>query len=1534
MNGLVSTTASDGGGSLYVWIGGKETTEGTYVWSDNPTTSFWTNGSGGSSVGGAYQNWGRSASSAGGPEPDNYLGTQNRVAMALERWPASLSYDAIGQAGQWNDIQSGDLLYYLIEWTPSQALTLSVPASFSVEATDNIGAVVTYANATTPVNVAGGATITYSKPSGSIFTIGPTTVTATAVDTDGNTVTGSFVVTVTPIIPVAQTISFPPIADRSILDGNLTLSATSSSGLAVTYSIVSGPGTVSGNTVSFTGLGTVTVLASQAGSLGFNPATNVERTITVTKSAQTITFASIAAHTIADNSFNISATASSGLPVTLSLVSGPATLAGNTITLTGSQGTVVIAANQAGDASYNGATAQVSIPINGLPQTIAFNPIANVTLDAEPFSLSATASSGLPVSFSVSGPATILNNTLTVSGTGVVTVTATQAGNDRYAPADSVQRGFTVSMPPLSTNANLSRLELNSGALIPSFSLETTAYGAKVPFSARAISVSPTAADPRATIRVRLNGGSYASVVTGGMSAAHRLQVGENDLEVKVTAPDGVTTRTYAVTVTRSALGADWSSVACGKAHTVGLKMDGTLWAWGANNSGQLGDGTTGRRGSPFRVGTADNWSSMACGDSHTMAIKTDGTLWGWGNNSSGQLGDGSVSRRTSPAQVGDESHWKAVSCGNSHTVALKNDGTLWAWGENSRGQLGGLAGTQSRVPVQVGDGSDWAFVACGAFHTVAIKNDGTLWAWGHNAGGQLGDGTTTQSFTGVRVGDSSDWVSAAVGAAHTLALKRDGTLWAWGSNSLGQLGNGGGKQSNSPVQVGEGNDWGFVASGFQHAAALKTDGAIWVWGDNSSGQLGDGSFLQRGNPVGASAAHDWKMVACGQFYTVALKNDGTLWAWGSNMESQLGAGVMAKAATAVKVISVDTPVETVPVLRNPSVSGVSETGVTLGGMLTTSDQSGILEHGLVYALSSINNNPIIDGLGVIKVLADDNSGAFTVALRGLQEGSLYSFKMFATNREGTGYSSVASFRTQLGTNANLSELTLNGATLNVGFSSQVNNYSAHVANAVQSISLNAASVDPNANVQVRINGGSLVSLSDGETSAELPLREGNNALEVRVTAQDGVTKKGYLVTIQRAASGLGMLAGATFDGLLVPSQGIGGSVIDKYVLLNVTTTSAGMFSGKLQTVSGVATLSGQITEDGAVVFGARNVSSVNVVSGVAGLQRVVGALSLRVDFGGEYPEIRAELVDTEDGESVLSQGTLRKAVYSALETLPFGMKHLPEGIYSATKEKGVYTVLIDLPEEVRGYTDEESGREMYAQGSGFGRMIVSASGAVSFIGKLADGTSISCSNRLSATDQWSLHVPLYSKKGLVAGVVTFDPTDLVADARGVGMRWFKPAGQGTSAYPLGWSEGVAVNWVGAKYVAPRRVTVVDSNPGTVFGEDVKGGPVSEANLQMVLQRGGMPQDSAYSANLNASSVLTVLGASVAEQLKVTFTSTTGCFTASFRHPVTGKMVTGYGAVSQKEKVARGYFLSPSASASDSPTIGLIQIFPFSDSNP
>ncbi len=249
------------------------------------------------------------------------------------------------------------------------------------------------------------------------------------------------------------------------------------------------------------------------------------------------------------------------------------------------------------------------------------------------------------------------------------------------------------------------------------------------------------------------------------------------------------------------------TQIAGGGYHSLALKADGTVWAWGYNGSGQLGDGTTTNRFAPVQVSGLTNVTQIAAGgrydppDSHSAALKSDGTVWTWGNNRTGQLGDGTLINRPTPVKVSGLTGIRYIACGIYHTLAIKSDGTLWAWGNNDNGELGDGTKLYRVTPVQVSNITGVVQVA-GGFHTVALKSDGTVWAWGKNALGQVGDNSGQDQKLPVQVVKLSGMVQVVAAETSSGALKSDGTVWAWGENSGGRLGDGTTTNRSLPVQV------------------------------------------------------------------------------------------------------------------------------------------------------------------------------------------------------------------------------------------------------------------------------------------------------------------------------------------------------------------------------------------------------------------------------------------------------------------------------------------------------------------------------------------------------------------------------------------------------------------------------------------------------------------------------------------------------------------------------------------------------------
>lgn len=321
-------------------------------------------------------------------------------------------------------------------------------------------------------------------------------------------------------------------------------------------------------------------------------------------------------------------------------------------------------------------------------------------------------------------------------------------------------------------------------------------------------------------------------------------------------------------------------------------------------------DPATGKAGSTVvSLATTTNFNAkaIAAGGTTVMALLPDGTIWGWGGNTYGQVGDGTSTNQSTPVRVPGLSNVAAIAVGGYHSAAIKLDGTVWAWGDNCCGQLGN--GTSDGVatwplpphptPVQVTGMTNAINVAAGLFHTVALKKDGTVWTWGYNAQGQLGNGTNNDSLVPVQVTSLASVTAVAVGGSFSLALKSDGTVWTWGYNPYGQLGNGTKTNSNVPVQVTGLTNVTAIAAGGSHVIAAKSDGTVWAWGFNANGQLGNNTKTDSTTPVQVSGLTNVTKVAAGGAHSIALKSDATAWVWGDNSSKQLGSAVTGTYSSA-----------------------------------------------------------------------------------------------------------------------------------------------------------------------------------------------------------------------------------------------------------------------------------------------------------------------------------------------------------------------------------------------------------------------------------------------------------------------------------------------------------------------------------------------------------------------------------------------------------------------------------------------------------
>jgi len=472
----------------------------------------------------------------------------------------------------------------------------------------------------------------------------------------------------------------------------------------------------------------------------------------------------------------------------------------------------------------------------------------------------------------------------------------------------------------------------------------------------------------------------------------------------------------------------DVVAVAAGYGHNLALKADGTVWAWGSDGHGQLGDGTTETRTRPVQISGLAEVIKIAAGDAHSMAVKRDGTVWAWGSNAAGQLGDGTFADRPSPVQVA-LTGTAAVAGGQLHSLALKDDGTVWAWGRDEYGQLGGGMQLPEHLglgPLQVGVIAGVRKIAAGSKHSLALKDDGTVWAWGDNTAGQLGDGARSpQALPGrstpaqvsnlegavaiaaasayslavtadggvsrwglmdyerwpeahasaARVSGLTGVVSAATGTSYHLAVDGDGSLWEWGFNLdliFGPL-------HMDPAPVTGLTEVEAAAAALGQNLALRRDGTVWEWGPGW-GRSGRTPTRVRGltDVVAVAAGCSVWWQSC---HGLALKRDGTVWAWGDNESGQLGDGTTTGRTTPLPI------------------GGLSQVVVIAARHFTDAHDVAVKSDGTVWEWPVAGQSTPAQVAGLSGIVAVAEGGAHTLALR--RDGTVWAWGSNQTGQLG-----------------------------------------------------------------------------------------------------------------------------------------------------------------------------------------------------------------------------------------------------------------------------------------------------------------------------------------------------------------------------------------------------------------------------------------------------------------------------------------------------------------------------------------------------
>ena len=347
-----------------------------------------------------------------------------------------------------------------------------------------------------------------------------------------------------------------------------------------------------------------------------------------------------------------------------------------------------------------------------------------------------------------------------------------------------------------------------------------------------------------------------------------------------------------------------------GARHCLAHRSDGSVWGWGFNWFGNLGDGSITDQHAPVEMLGPGGYGHVSApaimgGESHNFVLLDDGHVWSLGWDVFGQLGDGTNNTSTVLVETSGVSGITSLGGRGYHSLAIAAGGAVWAWGDGRDGQLGN--GTNpvsgSNVPVQVTGLSSVLAVTGGGFHSVALMPDHSLQAWGRGGQGELGHGDFNNQNVPVAVTGISNVTQVSAGWEHTVALTSDGTVWTWGGNSSGELGDGTTTDSDVPHHVAALTNIVYVSAGDCHTAALAANGTVWAWGCNGMGELGNGSNLDSSIPTMVIGLTDVIAIAARDYHNVAIRADDTLWTWGFNADGQLGDGTTTDRNVPVQVL-------------------------------------------------------------------------------------------------------------------------------------------------------------------------------------------------------------------------------------------------------------------------------------------------------------------------------------------------------------------------------------------------------------------------------------------------------------------------------------------------------------------------------------------------------------------------------------------------------------------------------------------------------
>jgi len=358
------------------------------------------------------------------------------------------------------------------------------------------------------------------------------------------------------------------------------------------------------------------------------------------------------------------------------------------------------------------------------------------------------------------------------------------------------------------------------------------------------------------------------------------------------------------------------SMLSLGSTHSAAITKDGSLYMWGDNYYGELGNGTVENKSKPIKV--MKNVKSVSLGGNHSGVITTDGSLYTWGYNASGKLGNGTLKDSAKPIKVMD--NVETVSLGFHHSGAITTDGSLYMWGDNFYGQLGNGTVEDSSEPKKILDNVQ--SVSLGSYHSGAITTDGSLYMWGWNSNGELGNGSAEDSYRPIKIMDNVKSIS--LGGAHSAAITTDGSLYMWGANSNGELGNGTVEEIHRPIKIMENVE--SVSLGTYNSGAVSIDGSMYIWGKDFTSDSEDGLDYEK-NIIPKQIMNNVGAVSLGCYHNGLLTTSGSLYMWGWNYDYQLGNDTTKKenSPILIQIGDDDDPIiedEDIPIIIVPGIMG------------------------------------------------------------------------------------------------------------------------------------------------------------------------------------------------------------------------------------------------------------------------------------------------------------------------------------------------------------------------------------------------------------------------------------------------------------------------------------------------------------------------------------------------------------------------------------------------------------------------------------